>query len=243
MYNKFFALLFFLCLSLVSLSANAKTFLVSVGIGDYPGSVNDLRLPAKDAEDVVELFRINGGYDNLETFTLFDKDATRKSILNAMKSLFSKATPDDNIILFFSGHGYPGGFNAYDEKLPYEEVRRAMASSRSLNKIIFADACYSGKIRTQKPASDSDAQNANVMLFLSSRSNETSIERGYMKNGIFTTYLLRALRGEADANKDRIVSARELFDFVHAGVIKRSNKKQHPVMWGKFSSSMPIIKW
>ena len=54
-------------------------------------------------------------------------------------------------------------------------------------------------------------EKSNVMLFLSSRDNETSIERKDMKNGFFTTCLVSALRGKADSNRDRTISAKELF--------------------------------
>ena len=64
-----------------------------------------------------------------------------------------------------------------------------------------------------------------------------------MQNGYFTTYLQRGLRGGADANRDRIITAKELFNYVHAGVVKLSNNKQHPVMWGKFSDDMPVMIW
>ena len=114
------------------------------------------------------------------------------------------------------------------------------------NKIIFADACYSGKIRPDNPTSQSEiaaTQKANVMLFLSSRSNETSFERIDMKNGFFTTFLEKGLKGNADVNKDRIITAKELFDYVHTNVEQLSNGKQHPVMWGKFPNNMPVINW
>ena len=81
------------------------------------------------------------------------------------------------------------------------------------------------------------------MLFLSSRSNESSLEIPSMKNGFFTTYLQRGLRGNADANRDRTITAKELFDFVSTNVIKISKEKQHPVMWGKFSDDMPVMVW
>jgi uncharacterized caspase-like protein len=66
--------------------------------------------------------------------------------------------------------------------------------------------------------------------------------RGW-KNSVFTTYLVRGLRGGADANNNRIITARELFNFVSNGVIKVTRKGQHPVMWGKFDSNMSILKW
>ena len=81
------------------------------------------------------------------------------------------------------------------------------------------------------------------MLFLSSRSDETSIERRDMQNGFFTTYLQKGLRGAADVNKDRIITARELFNYVQKNVVSISNDRQHPVMWGKFSDNMPVMKW
>ena len=56
-------------------------------------------------------------------------------------------------------------------------------------------------------------------------------------------FLERGLRGGADKNKDRIITARELYDFVHQGVIGASGGRQHPVMWGKFDNNMTIISW
>ena len=79
------------------------------------------------------------------------------------------------------------------------------------------------------------------MLFLSCRSNEKSIETPKMTNGFFTYALQHGLRGGADKNKDRIITAKELFDYV--SVKKESGNRQHPVMWGKFSNNMPVMKW
>ena len=81
------------------------------------------------------------------------------------------------------------------------------------------------------------------MFFLSSRSNESSIERPIMKNGYFTAFLERGLRGGADNDLDRVITAKELYDFVSKGVKEISVDKQHPVMWGNFSNNMPVIKW
>ncbi len=223
--------------------ASAKVYLVSAGISDYPGTANDLTLPANDAKTVSWLYRKNG---EVEYKQLLDSEATVVHLLSAMRSVFAKAGTDDIVVFFFSGHGYPGGFAAYDGRLSYGKIRKAMACSRSKSKMIFADACFSGKFRTSGRESHSavaGAKKANVMLFLSSRSNETSIERKDMKNGFFTAYLQKGLRGGADANRDRVITARELFDYVHRGVVKLSRDKQHPVMWGKFPDSMPVMSW
>lgn len=230
-------------LLLITVGIHAKIYLVSVGIADYPGTSSDLTLPARDAQTVTWLYSKNM---DMQYSQLLNKEATKAKIIAAMNKVFSNAGVDDRVVFFYSGHGYAGGFCAYDGELPYKEIRKAMAKSKCKNKMIFADACFSGKIRTGGTSSQSevaDAQKANVMLFLSSRNNEISIERKSMKNGFFTTYLQKGLRGGADVNKDRVITARELFDYVHTNVVKLSNGKQHPVMWGNFPDDMTVIDW
>ena len=221
----------------------AKVFLVSVGITDYPGTSADLSLPAKDAQTITWLYSKN---TSLQYCQLLNENATKAKIIAAMNKVYSMAGPNDIVVFFYSGHGYPGGFCAYDGDLEYKAIRTSMAKSKSKNKMIFADACFAGKIRTNGTSSGNEvsaAKRSNVMLFLSSRSNETSIERRDMQNGFFTTYLQKGLRGGADVNRDRIITAKELFNYVHENVVKISKGKQHPVMWGKFSDNMPIMVW
>lgn len=228
---------------LIPFFAEAKVYLVSVGIADYPGSGNDLNLPAKDAQTVTWLYSKN---TSLQYCQLLDAKATVKNIVVAMDKVYANAGKDDIVVFFFSGHGYRGGFYAHDDKLPYKKIKAAMAKSKCKNKMIFADACFSGKIRTGGSLSQSmtdDIKNANIMLFLSSRGNETSIETPSMKNGFFTTYLQRGLRGAADTDRNRVITAKELFRYVHDNVVELSEGRQHPVMWGNFSDNMPVMKW
>lgn len=78
---------------------------------------------------------------------------------------------------------------------------------------------------------------------MAARSNEQALEISTMKNGLFTAYLQQGLRGSADVNRDRIITAKELYDYVSKKVIERSEGKQHPVMWGKFSDDVPVMTW
>lgn len=230
----------------ICFSVNARTYLVSVGIADYsgyPSKINNLRLTTKDARTIVGLYSKNTSVDYA---ILLNEKATKDRIVRAIKKVFNKASENDIVVFFFSGHGYPGGFCAYDGNIGYDEIREAMSQSRSKNKMMFVDACRSGGMRVDKTAAQgaiTAAKNANVMLFLSSRNNENSIERRDMQNGFFTTYLQKGLRGNADANRNRVITAKELFDFVHQGVSQISSGKQHPVMWGKFDDNMSVMKW
>lgn len=227
-------------LFLIPQVAQSKVLLVAVGIGDYPKPINKLNLPTKDAIAIQKLIDKNG---DSGTAILLDQAATKSAVISEIHARFDHASTDDIIIFFFSGHGYKGGFVAYDGELPYSMIREAMGASKCKNKMIFADACFSGKMRQGKRQVKEEHSDSNVMLFLSSRDNETSIERKDMTNGFFTVCLKDGLSGKADADRDRTITAKEIFDFVSKNVKKLSRDKQHPVMWGNFSNNMPVIRW
>lgn len=216
----------------------ARVYVVSVGIADYPGTKNDLRVSDHDAKTIATIF--NATKDAVVTM-LVDSTATQAALLSNMHTLFEDAQNDDAVILYFSGHGTPGALVCHDGLLTYKHIFRMLKGCKASRKVIIADACYAGKMRTTSQHTSS-YNSQDVMLFLSSRTNETSQETQY-KNSLFTIFLERGLRGGADINRDRQITARELFDFVHDGVTKASDNKQHPVMWGKFDNNMTIIKW
>lgn len=232
--------LFWVLLALVSTRVEAQNiYLVSTGVADYPGTINDLRLPAEDAKAVHRLFKKNS---RATSVLLTDSNANKNRIVTAARNLFSKAGPDDIVVFFFSGHGYQGGFVTYDEMLTYQELRRIFSSCKARNKMVFADACFSGDMREDARIGFNDPSNS-IMLFLSSRSDEYSLERIDMRNGLFAACLVRALKGGADVNRDRVITARELFTAVSREVRNLSDDEQHPVMWGNFSDTMPVMVW
>lgn len=216
----------------------AKVYVVSVGIADYPGTKNDLRISDNDAKTIAKVFLAT---KDASVKVLTNEDATQSALLSTMHTLFEDAQSDDAVVLYFSGHGTPGALACHDGLLTYQHIFKMLKGCKANKKMIIADACFSGKMRTTRQQSN-NYNSQNVMLFLSSRTNETSQETQY-KNSLFTIFLERGLRGGADINRDRQITAREIYDFVHKGVIEASDNKQHPVMWGKFDNNMTIIKW
>lgn len=82
-------------------STNAKTYLLSVGICDYSSffsQVNNLLLPVKDANAIINLYSHNASVDYV---VLTDKKATRSNILRAMDKLYTLAGDNDRIVFFF----------------------------------------------------------------------------------------------------------------------------------------------
>lgn len=233
------------CLLQSSLSAEkGDIYVVAVGISNYQ-TITDLTLPEKDAKAIAELYKTK----TQNVILITGRYATKARILKSLKDQFNRAEEEDMIVFAFSGHGYPGGICPFDMSakddsgISYREIRSILKQSRAKRKIVFADACFSGGIRrsgNDNPSSDNDS---NVLLFLSSRGGETSIESPFMVNGFFTTYLLRGLRGGADTDRDRLITAKELFLFVSQGVKDKSKDKQHPVMWGRFDDNYVLMDW
>ncbi len=234
-----------------SVGVAARTIhVLSVGICDYK-YISDLTKSENDARDFAALYRTHTG----NVTTLLGSQATRENILSSLRSCFSQAEEDDIVVFFFSGHGGKGGLCAYDTKgngtlLTYAEIQKAVAACKAANKQMFIDACYAGGLRdnTKKPRRQSAtspplSDNEGIMLFLSSRTGETSQENRWADNGFFTQYLIKGLKGAADTDGDRIITAREIFSYVSAKVSGRTRKRQNPVMWGKFNDNMHIMNW
>ncbi len=231
------------------LHAKGVVRVVSVGISDYQ-CVKDLRLPQQDAKSVASYYRYALGEGQAEVHLLTNQQATKERILQLLRTTFKQANKEDVVLFFFSGHGFQAGFCTYDTNcgygkyITYDELKQIYKESKAERKMIFADACYSGAFRgekKQKASASSSFSNQHVLLFLSSRTDEVSMERADMKNGYFTTFLLSGLKGKADQNNDRIVTAKELFTYVNKEVKAISNDRQHPVMWGKFSDNLILM--
>ena len=222
-------------------STEAKIFAVLVGVSEYAQSANNLSFCHRDAIEMYEMLKAHTSPASMKLLT--NEQAKHDDIVFYTKQLFQEAQPDDMVIFFFSGHGNSNFFQSFDKNLHFETLQSIFKQTKAKRKLIFANACFSGTMRQpgNPPPSSNVKMGNNVLLFLSSRSNQNSYEDHALKSGIFTYYLLAGLRGEADSNEDGAITARELFDFVNPKVKERSKGEQIPVMWGKFDENMIIL--
>lgn len=243
-------LLFILCA--VAMTAIAqKTYIVCVGLNVNRDGVDPLPCSRADMKGIANFYH---KYNGSDVFMLLDANATRSHILKVLQQHFSKSTYDDEIIFAYSGHGFDGGVSTYNnnEVLFCSEVQQIMLNAKARRKMMFVMSCHSGSF-TQKNKNSKDNRRrynkkSKVLLFLSSRPDEYSWETGFMDNSFFFHYLLEGLRGKADGaagtQKDKKVTARELFDYVAPKVTSITQGNQHPQMsggWEKFDDDMVIV--
>jgi Caspase domain len=166
---------------------------------------------------------------------------------------------NDRIILFISSHGFMLKdtilrLTASDftekrkEKTSIAVEKDILEKLKDLNctSIVFLDACHSGNpLGSTKSVIKVSDTKKNVYVIASSQGDETSFEDAKWQNGAFTKALIEAFTNQsvptdkgnitADADKDRVTTLKELFNFLTIrvpAIVKTKQpipeKLQHP---------------
>ena len=214
-----------------------------VGISRY-SKMSSLEGAARDARETAELLRTLG-FD--EVFELYDEDATRSRILELLgNTLRAKTGPEDLAFVFFAGHGatetLPNGAkrgflvptegtseDAYVSGISMETV--ADLSNRLAARHVYyaVDACYSGGlVATPREGVRGLGERANrsVQVLTAGLEGQQAAEED--GRGVFTTFLLQGLRGDANLNGDGVVTATEIGWFVSNQVDQKTRGAQTP---------------
>lgn len=241
-------------------SSGVKIYAVVVGVGKYT-TMPSLKFTDDDAFRFYSHLKSpeGGALSDDQIEILVDDGATRENILLTMRSLFLKADENDVVLFYFSGHGLEGcflpvDFDGFNNKLRHEEIRQILKQSKAKHKLCIADAChsgtlnYSGTLAAKGPTPVSlqrfyqafEDTDGGIALLMSSKPEELSLEDHGLRQGVFTYYVLRGMKGAADSNGDFIVSIKELYGYVYAKVREYTAGVQTPVLTGDYDNSMPV---
>ncbi|MBA3017351.1 MAG: caspase family protein [Proteobacteria bacterium] len=230
-------------------------WILSVGINRYQDKkLNSLSYAAADAEGIVKAFSGQKGklFREINVLVINDHSRIKPTCENIMDNLnyLSRAGNNDVAILFIAGHGMNddrGEFYFLPSDAAIMDdgtIRRSRAISwreiKSIldipaKKLIFADTCHSEGVSGKKTRGvDNDRfvkelQEANAVIFTSSRGRELSQESDKWKHGAFTYALIEGIKGKADLIKDNKISMKELDAYVSETVPKITNGAQHPI--------------
>ena len=175
--------------------------------------------------------------------------------------LARRVQPGSDVYIYYAGHGVPdlkekspylipsdGDANyptqtGFSLHILYEEL--AKLNVRSIT--VFLDACFSGGTREQtmlladarllRIKIDHPALLSEKLVVFSAASGD-QISSGYpnKKHGLFTYFLLRGLRGDADKNNDKIITVLELEKYLITNVKKTAgylDREQTPQVLGR----------
>ena len=221
-----------------------RMFAIVVGVSNYLDG-NNLKYADDDASLIYQ--NMNSAFSNElkggRITLLLNEKANVYNIKNALQTILNQANENDYIVFYFSGHGSPGAFCAYDGLLQHKDVKDIFVNSKAKYKLCVADACFSGSIsNTQIVSNYTDLHHDRICVLMSSKSNQTSIEFSGINQGIFSYYFVKGMHGKADLNQDKYVTVGELFVYVKKMVSIDTQNKQVPVVYGNELYKIPLSR-
>jgi hypothetical protein len=239
-----------------------------IGNSEYDdASLARLITPSEDVNDLASLLKSPdiGGFD--EVLTLVNEAAT--TVRKAVARLFKEKSPDDLLLLYFSGHGvlddqghlYLAVKDTERDLLsgtaiPANFITGEMDRSRSKRQVLVFDCCHSGAFaRGSKGVVGASVGTASVfegtgygrVVLTATDATQYAWEGdqiiGQADNSVFTHFMIQGLQtGEADQDHDGRITLDELYDYVYAQVVA-TTPKQTPGKWSyKQQGEMVIAK-
>lgn len=140
----------------------------------------------------------------------------------------------------------------YATAMPMNEIARIFQRIPSEKVIFISDTCYSGAsggrtiqtfgLRATLSGAFLDrlSQGKGRIILTASDANELSIEKDELGHGVFTYYLLEALRGKGDLDGDKLITVDEVHRYVSIKVPQATDQKQHPVKKGEMKGQIVL---
>lgn len=232
-----------------------KIYALLVGVSRYE-LFESLKYTDDDAYRVYAFLKSpeGGALADEQINILIDESATKRNIMKSLDDLVARAGENDAVFCFFSGHGINGHFlpidsDGYRNALAYEEVKERLQACKAKQKLYVADACYSGSLLSSRTSltqsvdmlySKLNETSGGTAFLLSSKKEEYSLESAGLRQGIFSHFLIKGLKGDADTNGDQVVSVTELYKYVYSSVRSYTKMAQTPILAGRFDENMPV---
>jgi uncharacterized caspase-like protein len=167
---------------------------------------------------------------------------------NATGSLLNSAFAEDvpqllksgagKVYIYFSGHGTTVGKNKpallpWDGKpgkeatvYPLDRVIEQAKTWKAERTFVMLDACYMGDRRSAsepgrpgvRPDMEEIGASDKCLVLTASGADQSAQDLDSLKHGLFTYYLLKGLKGDANSDNDDWISFQELYNYVRANV-------------------------
>ncbi|MDD3144235.1 MAG: caspase family protein [Candidatus Cloacimonetes bacterium] len=231
---------------------------VIIGIENYR-NVQQVEFARRDAEFMREYFNKALGIPSENIYVKTDDGATLgefQALFNPRGWLEKNANKKDSeIFIYYSGHGAPdaGGSEAFllphdgnpnfasNTGYPLQQLYTNLGSLKARQVTIFLDSCFSGGTRGNeiilagaKPvfiSPELPSVAANVTVFSAASGSQIASSYPDMQHGLFSYYLMKGMRGEADANSDRKITQSEMNSYLGDNVgsmARRMGREQDP---------------
>ena len=223
-----------------------------IGIEDY-NRLPKVEYARKDALIVRDYFTRVLGVPEANIITLIDTDATKARIEGYLKKYIPNNVGEDaTLYVYFAGHGMPGTKKGEPYLVPFDADTRFIEQTgyklisfyQDLYKLdlkrvyVFLDSCFSGMasraaemlVKGARPAlvhvDRVRPPSSNIISLNATSTGELSHAYPEKGHGLFTYYLLRGMKGEADSDHDGWTSMKEMYGYVRKHVTRESRRMQ-----------------
>jgi WD40 repeat protein len=206
-------------------------------------------------------------------FNIRNDEAIKQNIVNTFTEIRGKALEQDLLLVYYAGHGVvaadeSGTSDFYlalhdltqlygkpdllaEKALSAAEIRVLTEGINAQKQIFMLDACQSGAALEsaskrgveEEKAIAQLARSTGTFWITASGSEQFATELEKLGHGIFTYTILEGIKGNADVNKDRKLSIRELSVFIEEQVPALTEKfkgsAQYPSSYS-FGNDFPI---
>ena len=213
-----------------------------IGVNKYHGTWTPLQNAVADAKAIEAMLKSKYKFDDFKT--MYDEQASRVAIIEAFDNLAKNAKPEDNVFIYYSGHGefkqeLNKGFwvpqdaktNSVANYISNADLQAFLGGIKSKHTLLVADACFSGDIfrgnTVSVPFEESEKYYKEVHG-LASRQAMTSggiepvMDGGKDGHSVFAYYLLKTL----NENQSKYMDVGQIYNKVKIPVI--NNSEQSP---------------
>jgi uncharacterized protein len=193
-------------------AVNGNYYALVIGIDKYPAPLHQLKTAVNDAQSVGRLLHDRYGF---QVQYLLDQNATRYNILNALGKLRAALHENDNLLIYYGGHGYFDHETDRTYWLPVDadsgtspntimadDLTSLIRALPSRHVLIVSDSCYSGGLSRDadgpaRTGSDPGLLNRELRsrsrTLMASGGNEPVSDSGANGHSVFANAILNAL--------------------------------------------------
>lgn len=220
-----------------------RLFALIIGNNDFAGEDIDLSLAVKDAMDFAKILRNYASPLFSDSKIEVLADAKKPEIVSALDTMSSQMNPEDTFVFYVASHGiahddlyyilttdYNGNLHSGIGTISSIDLMEYSKKLPSLKNIYVLDTCQSGGIGgivsgLYDARISVLAKSLGMHVLAGAKSSEDALDN-YKGNGLFTYFVLKGLKGDADKNKDKQVFVFEMGPYLTESVKKASKGQQ-----------------
>ena len=209
----------------------SKYYAIIIGVSDYDDpDINDLAEPINDAQKLYDILTTDYTFEAENVSFL--KNPTKGDIIGTLHNLRRTVKEDDNLLIFYAGHGYwdeemgVGYWLPSDAEkdnpvnwLPNTDLTNYIGVIPAKHTLLIADACFSGSIFQSSRAFD-NTKEVEQIYELDSRKAITS---GTLKEVPDQSVFLKHFLLNLENNKQKYLTAQKLFTNMKEDIMNNSD--------------------